>query len=222
MCIRDSLAIDRFLQDRLIGARPDYGWLSEETEDDGARLDHERVFIVDPIDGTRAFVDGGAAFSHVIAVAEKGVIVTAAVHLPVMSKTYDAHKGGGAILNGEPIRASFQPDLADADVLTARANLKPEHWDGDTPPIKASFRSSLAYRMCLVAEGRFDAMLTFRDAWEWDVAAGTLIVEEAAGIVTGSRGEALVYNNAKPKLPGIIAGGPDIHSALLARRAGIS
>ena len=138
-----------------------------------------------------------------------------------MSKTYDAHKGGGATLNGAQIRASFQNSLTDADVLTARANLKPEHWAGDPPPIKASFRSSLAYRMCLVAEGRFDAMLTFRGAWEWDVAAGTLIIEEAAGLVTGGLGEALVYNNPEPKLPGIIAGGPDIHAALLARRPGI-
>ena len=215
-----DLEIDAFLRDRLISARPGYGWLSEESEDNQDRLDEQKVFIVDPIDGTRAFIDGGASFSHVIAIAEKGEIVAAAVHLPVLERTYAAAIGQGTQLNGQKVHVSDRQELEGADVLTAQANMRAEHWTTAPPPVSASFRSSLAYRMCLVAEGRFDAMLTFRDAWEWDVAAGTLIVREAEGIVTGSRGEALAYNNRLPKVPGIIAGGAAVHGALLARRSG--
>ena len=216
-----DLAVDAMLKERLLSARPDYGWLSEETEDSTHRLSTERIFIVDPIDGTRAFVSGGASFSHVAALAENGRIVAAAVHLPVLGRTYAAATGQGAVLNGSRLTTSSRQDVEAAEILTAKTNLKPEHWNGGTPPVKPSFRPSLAYRMCLVAEGRFDGMLTFRDAWEWDVAAGVLIIEEAGGLATGGRGEALFFNNQIPQVPGILAGTPKVHAGLLARRQGI-
>ena len=217
-----DLAIDAMLKAELLAARPDYGWLSEESEADATRLERDRVFIVDPIDGTRAFIDGARSFSHVVAVAEAGRIVAGAIHLPALEKTYLAVSGEGATLNGDPIRVSDRGALEGASVLSAKTNFRPEHWSGQPPDMDRTFRSSLAYRMALVANGRFDAMLTFRDAWEWDVAAGVLMIEAAGGVATGGRGEALRFNNPHPQVPGILAAGRQVHAGLLARRSGVS
>lgn len=214
-----DLAVDGYLRDRLIGARPDYGWLSEETEDGPARLQARRVFIVDPIDGTRAFIEGAKDWAHSIAVAEAGRIVAAAVHLPVRDALFTAAAGDGATLNGHPIGATERDALGEADVLAARPNFDPAHWkNGAVPPFRRHFRSSLAYRLCLVAQGRFDAMLSLRSVWEWDVAAGSLIVSEAGGRVTDAAGRDLQFNNPEPRLPSILAGG-SVHGPILDRLA---
>jgi len=155
-----DLEIDTMLRTELLAARATYGWLSEETEDDAARLDHERVFIVDPIDGTRAFIEGKHHFSHSLAIAENGVVTTAVVYLPMMDKLYAATDQTAATMNGEAIAPSTRAELDGATLLATKNNLKDEHWQGGTPPFEHRFRPSLAYRLCLVAEGRFDAMLT--------------------------------------------------------------
>ncbi len=209
-----DLAVDNLLKDRLLAARPGYGWLSEETEDDLARLKRDHVFIVDPIDGTRAFMAGEKTWAHSLAVARHGKITAAVVLLPAHSKLYTAALGRGAELNDMPIRSSQRADLNDATVLSTRSNFDAHHWPGGLPPVQRRFRSSLAYRLALVAEGRFDAMLTLRDTWEWDVAAGSLIVAEAGGTVTDRYGRGPSFNNPTPKLPGILTAGPDIHRGL--------
>lgn len=210
-----DLEIDRMLKQRLSAARPDYGWLSEETEDDDKRLSAERVFIVDPIDGTRAFVNGQTTFAHSLAVAERGRIIAGVVHLPLRGFTYEATLGQGARLNGAPLAASARHQIAGAQVLAARPQLADDLWPRGAPPVERHFRSSLAYRMCLVAEGRFDAMLTLRDAWEWDIAAGALICTEAGASVTDKHGQPLQFNNPHPQTPGVLAGGPSVHKGLL-------
>lgn len=212
-----DLAIDRMLNAELLGARPDYGWLSEETEDDKARLDSEHVFIIDPIDGTRAFIAGEKHFAHSLAIARNGVITAAVVYLPMLDKTYSATLKGGAFLNDQPIRPSEQSDMEQARVLANKNMFKADLWPGGVPDLKRSFRPSLAYRMCLAAEGRYDAMLTLRPTWEWDVAAGDLITTEAGGIVTTRTNAPAVYNNPKPQLDGMIAAGSALHGQLLAR-----
>ena len=209
-----DLAVDIFLKQTLLAARPDYGWLSEETEDDPARLSRDHSFIIDPIDGTRAFIAGERTWAHSLAVARHGMITAAVVYLPAHSKLYSASLAGGATLNGVPIRASQRRDLTDATILSAKSNLDPQHWPGGLPAVKRHFRASLAYRMALVAEGRFDAMLTLRNTWEWDVAAGSLLVQEAGGTVTDRHGLDPVFNNPTPLLPGILTAGPLIHGQL--------
>jgi myo-inositol-1(or 4)-monophosphatase len=209
-----DLAVNDMLKDRLLAARPGYGWLSEETEDNADRLACRRVFIVDPIDGTRSFIAGEKSWSHSLAVAEDGQIVAAVVYLPLRDRMYHAAAGGGARLNDLPIRPSDTPDLTGANVLCARANLDASHWRGPPPQVKCHFRPSLAYRLALVAQGRFDAMVTLRDTWEWDVAAGTLIVSEAGGRVTDSHGNVAVFNNRQPLLPGLVAAPPQIHAQI--------
>ena len=202
-----DLAVDRMLHAELGAARPGYGWLSEETPDDAARLGSERTFIVDPIDGTRAFIDGDTAWAHSLAVAEGGRVTAAVVYLPMREALYAATEAGPALLNDAPIRASSKASAGEATLLTAKPNLAPEHWkNGTPPPFTRKFRSSVAWRMCLVAEGRYDAMLTLRPSWEWDIAAGDLIARRAGAVVTDRHGRALRFNSADPRVPGVIAG----------------
>jgi myo-inositol-1(or 4)-monophosphatase len=217
-----DLAVDRMLRAELTAARPGYGWLSEESEDGPARLAAERIFIVDPIDGTRAFVAGRRAWAHALAVAEHGRVVAAVVHLPMLGRTYAAALGGGARLNGAPIAASAREALEGAQVLASGNQMDPGLWPGGVPQIQRHFRPSIAYRLCLAAEGRFDAMFTFRDTWEWDVAAGDLIAREAGAVVTTRHGHPPAYNRPAPILPGVIAAAPALHAAILARIPAVS
>lgn len=212
-----DLAIDTMLRTELLASRATYGWLSEETEDDAERLSRDRVFIIDPIDGTRAFIAGERHFSHSLAIAENGRITTAVVYVPMLDLLYAATEGGPATLNGDAIRPSAQASLDGATVLATKSNLNAEHWTGAVPPVVRKFRPSLAYRLCLVAEGKYDAMLTLRDCWEWDIAAGDLIVRQAGGTVTDRHNAPLVFNAPHPKTKGCHAAGPAVHSALQAR-----
>ena len=214
-----DLAIDTMLRETLLSARPDYGWLSEETEDDTARLSAEKVFICDPIDGTRAFIEGQSSFAHSLSVAHNGQITAAAVFLPIRDKLYAAAVGAGATLNGASVRVSASKPLDQATLLTTKANLLPEHWPNGLPDFQRAYRPSLAYRMSLVGEGRFDGMMTFRPTWEWDIAAGALIIAEAGGVVTTGRGAPLRFNGVSAQVDGVLSGSPDVHRALVTQRA---
>lgn len=210
-----DIAVDNHLRETLLAARPDYGWLSEETTDTGARLNHDRVFIVDPIDGTRSFIDGKDTWAHSLAIADRGEIVAAAVYLPVKGKLYTAALGRGAYINGRPMQASPRAKLAGARVLASKPIYDSRHWPNGVPEVTRHYRPSLAYRLALVAEGRFDAMLTFRDSWEWDIAAGDLILREAGAITSDQQGGPLRFNNPHPQVDGVVAAGPDLHGQIL-------
>ena len=210
-----DLEIDKMLNAELLDARPDYGWLSEETEDNLKRLEHEAVFIVDPIDGTKSFINGHENFATAIAVVRNGIVETAVVHCPAKKLTYWAALGKGAFLNGDHIRHSGATTVQAARILATGAQMKPALWKDQVPPIERHFRSSLAYRLCLVAQGRFDGMITLRDTWEWDVAAGDLICREAGAKVSDRLQGTPVYNQPKPALAGMIAAAPTLHNELL-------
>ncbi|WP_339819092.1 3'(2'),5'-bisphosphate nucleotidase CysQ [uncultured Paracoccus sp.] len=210
-----DLAVNDALHATLTAARPDYGWLSEESEADPARLDAEHCFIIDPIDGTRAFIDGQDGFSHSLAVARGDRIVAAVVHLPVLELTYAAHVDGPATLNGAPI-APTDAAIEGARVLTYRAVADAPNWHSGMPGFRREFRSSLAWRLCLAAEGRFDAALSLRAAWEWDIAAGALIAERAGARVTDRRGQPMRFNSEAAQVDGLIVAGSRLHGALLA------
>ncbi len=211
-----DLAIDQMLNAELRAARPDYGWLSEETEDTTDRLHKDNVFIIDPIDGTRAFIAGETSFSHSLAIARNGRVTSAVVYLPMKEKMYTASAETSSQLNGAPISTSVQ-DIDGASMLAAKSNLHEEHWKGSIPPVKRHFRPSLAYRLSLVAEGKFDAMLTLRDCWEWDIAAGDLIVRNAGGIASDRHSDALEFNNPTPKTRGCLAAGAQLHPQVQSR-----
>jgi myo-inositol-1(or 4)-monophosphatase len=210
-----DIAVNALLHDELRQARPQYGWLSEETEDNRERLSQDRVFIIDPIDGTRSFIAGDTAWAHSLAIAEKGRVIAAAVYLPVKDALYTAALGHGAQLNGAPIRVSGRAALPGASVLSPKPNYAPENWPNGVPDVKRHYRPSLAYRLSLVAQGEFDAMLTLRDCWEWDIAAGALILDEAGAAVSDRLGTRLRFNNPHPSLNGVVAAGPKVHGELM-------
>lgn len=213
-----DIAVNAHLETVLRTGRPGYGWLSEETPDTSDRLTPQRTFVIDPIDGTRAFIAGEDTFAVSLAVADAGRVIAAAVGLPALGRLYTASTIAPALKNGQPIHASTRAAIDGASVLSPKANFLPDHWPGGVPDLRRSFRPSLAYRLCLVAEGRHDAMLTLRPTWEWDIAAGSLIASRAGATVTDGLGAALHFNQPDPRAPGVIAASPGLHAALLQRR----
>ena len=212
-----DLAVNAALRDMLRSARPDYGWLSEEDPDSETRLETEFQFILDPIDGTRSFIAGEDVFAISLAVVQNGVARAGVVYLPALDRLYTATDHGPALKDGQPIMASKQQGIEGARLLTTAQALQPQHWPGGVPDLKRSFRASLAYRLCLVAEGRHDGMLTLRDAWEWDIAAGSLIAARAGAAVTDRTGQTLRFNQPNPLAPGVLVAAPGLHAALLQR-----
>ena len=216
-----DLAVNAHLRGVLQAARPGYGWLSEEDPDDSAaRLATQRQFILDPIDGTRAFIAGEEHFSVSLAVVEQGAPIAAVVYLPARDRLYTATQHGPALCDGQPLTASSRPSEQGARVLTTSPSLAPEHWPGGVPDLKRSFRASLAYRLCLVAEGRHDAMLTLRPAWEWDIAAGALIAARAGAMVTDRHGAPLRFNRPQPQSDGVVCAATGVHAGLIGRLRG--
>lgn len=212
-----DLAVNEMLENRLRDARPDYGWLSEETPDTPDRLSRETAFIIDPIDGTRSYIDGAKSWSHALAVTRNGVVQSAVIYLPRLDLMYHASAGQGAFLNDEPITPSRRDRLDQAEILATRRNMDKVHWHrGEVPHFNRAHRPSLAWRMALVAQGRFDAMLTLQPSWEWDIAAGDLILREAGAICTDRRGSALRFNNPHPQTDGVVAGNPQLYDQIRA------
>jgi len=209
-----DIAVNDMLATMLRAARPDYGWLSEETPDDAARLDCDSVFIVDPIDGTRAFIDGDRNFSHSLAVADQGLITAAVVFVPAVDRLYTATESAAAQCNGWPIRCTARTAVEGASLLTSKPNLTTEHWTAGPPPVNRAFRASIAYRMCLVADGSFDAALSLRPTWEWDVAAGSLIARRAGAMVSDRQRQPLQFNAADPRVDGVLAAPAGLHAGL--------
>ena len=216
-----DMAVDTLLKTLLGEARPDYGWLSEETADDPQRLACKRLFVVDPIDGTRSFVNGKAWWTVSIAVVEDGRPVAGVVHAPDVGDTYDAIEGGGGRLNGRPIRPRATADLQGCAMLGDRRMFTHPRWADPWPPMRVESRNSIAYRLCLVAEGAFDAALAMSSKNEWDLAAADLIAREAGCLVTDHRGRGFHYNRPVPRAPSLVCAGPALHALILRRVAPI-
>ena len=212
-----DIAVDRALHETLRAARPEYGWLSEETRDTPDRLDRDRVFIIDPIDGTRSFIAGEKTWAHSLSIAENGVVIQGVVYLPEMDLLYSADRTQGAFCNGERLSVSDISDIHAARILATKPNMDQIHWRDAVPQFARSHRPSLAYRLCLVAQGRYDAMLTFRPSWEWDIAAGALILSEAGATVTDRHGDVLRFNNELPQTAGVVGAGAGLHGEITDR-----
>lgn len=216
-----DLAVNAVLRDKLRADRPEYGWMSEEDPDTAEREAAATLFVVDPIDGTRSFIDGSGTWAISVAIVTQGRPVAGVVMLPARGMVFAAAQGLGATLNDAPLTSSTRRALDGADLLVPRPALDPDFWPGGVPSVTRHHRPSLAYRLCLAAQGRFDAMLTLRDAWEWDIAAGTVIAAEAGCIVTDRNGDELTFNSARRQTPGVMVAPPALHAAL-SRARGIS
>lgn len=214
-----DLAVDRHLIEVLRAARPDYGWLSEETADGPERLAASRVFVVDPIDGTRAFLRGDDQWTVSLAVVEAGRPIVAALAQPATGALWLAASGGGARRNGELLAITDRKEMAGA-----RLSGPPKYLERSAIR-DAGFASrravpSLALRIAEVADGRLDIAYGSGNAHDWDLAAADLLVQEAGGRFTVPSGEFLRYNRAVPRHPPLVAAVPGLYDAareLLAR-----
>ena len=171
-----DILVDRYLASSLLHARPDYGWLSEETADNPSRLDCERVFVVDPIDGTRGFLRGEDSWSISLAVVENGVPVAGVIFAPVRDELYDAAKGEGARLNGKPLQRHRRAGAA--PIIPAAGAVHQEMQTAGLHYTRGPYYPSLAYRLVQVATGKLDAVANRRGSQDWDIAAAALILDE--------------------------------------------
>lgn len=172
-----DIMVDRFLAVNLLQARPDYGWLSEETVDNPSRLDSARCFVVDPIDGTRAFLRGEEYWTISIAVVEHGVPIAGVVYAPALDEMYDAVKGGGARMNARPLQRSRRAGAL--PMIPAPGAVHQEIQASGLDYTRGPAYPSLAYRLVQVATGRLDAAVSRRGSQDWDIAAAALILSEA-------------------------------------------
>ncbi|MEM1129060.1 MAG: 3'(2'),5'-bisphosphate nucleotidase CysQ [Pseudomonadota bacterium] len=212
-----DLAVDTMLRETLTEARPDYGWLSEETPDTPDRLDRKSVFIVDPIDGTSEYINVGNRWAHSLAIATEGKLVAAAVMIPVQEDLYTATAGGGAFLNGKPVEPSERDRLDGGKLFGNRHTMKEANWPGGRPEMALHRSLPLAYQLSSLANGQCDAMARFGPIWEWDLAGGGLVVLEAGQTLTDAGGEAPAFNCPHPRVPGVLAGNAVLHAELLNR-----
>ena len=216
-----DLAVDQFLRERLRAARPAYGWLSEETADDPARLSAETVFVVDPIDGTIAFMKNRPHFTICAAVVHQGRPIAGVVYNPISEEFFAARKGHGAMRNGNSISVSGRTEIEGCRMLGDKAMFAHPAWNTlpniAWPDMHIETRSSIAYRMALVACGEFDAMLALSAKRDWDLAAADLILKEAGGVATAHDGSDLEYNRPAAIQTSIVGAGPSLHALLLKR-----
>jgi myo-inositol-1(or 4)-monophosphatase len=213
-----DLEVDQLLKRRLLAARPDYGWLSEESADNEERLAARRVFVVDPIDGTRAFIRGRPWWAVSIAVVEDGEPVAGALCAPAVGEIYEAQAGHGAKLNGKPVQVSGRARLEGAAVLADAPTLRRPDWPQPWPEdLRIESRNSAAYRMALVAAGAFDAVVALSAKYDWDLAAADVIAREAGAGVTDHLGRSFVYNQPSARKRSLICAGPLLHQLILER-----
>ena len=204
-------AADSRLKEILISAKPDYGWLSEETIDSPERLTKERVWVVDPLDGTKEFIEGVPHFVVSIGLVENGTPIVGVLYNPVTGETFTAAQGEGAQLNGEPIQCATKDNVGDMVILNSRSETRRGLWepfDGTFGELRAI--GSVAYKLGLTAAGKADIFASLRPKNEWDICAGNCIINEAGGKLIDLYGNPRQYNLEKTILePGLIAGDVD-------------
>jgi myo-inositol-1(or 4)-monophosphatase len=207
-----DIAVNELLHARLNGAG--FGWLSEESVDDPQRLAARRIWVVDPIDGTRAYLAGLPDWTIAAALVEDGRPVAAAICAPVADELFTAVAGGGARCNGRAIAATGGEALAGARLAGPRHYLQGLEQAGHA--IVAMPRiASLALRLTRVAQGTLDAALASDNSHDWDLAAADLLVHEAGGLLTTLSGRGLIYNQAKPVHDALLAAGRSRHRQLI-------
>jgi myo-inositol-1(or 4)-monophosphatase len=212
-----DLAVDAGLKLDLTTRRRDYGWLSEESPDDRSRLKYSRVWMIDPIDGTGAFLREIPEWTISAALVEDGVPVIGVVYNPERDEFFHAIRGAGAFLNDEQIHTTDQATLEGAKMIASGGLFKKKIWEDPWPNVTAQWVNSVAYRLALVACGRGDATISLTPKAEWDLAAAAVIVEEAGGVITDHQGAPHGYNSENPKFPSLVASGLSLHPALIER-----
>lgn len=201
-------AADTRLKEILTEARPDYGWLSEETVDSPDRLDKERTWVVDPLDGTKEFIEGVPHFVVSVALVENGNPIIGVLFNPVTKELFTASTGEGAFLDDKPIRCLTKDEVSDMVILNSRSETRRGLWipfDGAFGELRSI--GSVAYKLGLTAAGKADIFASLRPKNEWDICAGNCIINEAGGKLIDLRGNRIIFNQEKTLIePGLIAG----------------
>jgi myo-inositol-1(or 4)-monophosphatase len=208
-----DIGVDTFLRIRLSDLLPEAAWLSEETVDDAVRLSSRFVWVVDPIDGTRAFMNGSPDWAVCVALLDQGVPILGVVHAPACAATYTALSGGGAQRNGAQIVTSTPASFATARIAGPKSMLDAlARLERFEPAEKIP---SLALRLARIADGTIDAGLVSPNARDWDIAAADLILTEAGGRLSGGEGEPVLYNRETPVHGMLVASGESLVAPLM-------
>jgi myo-inositol-1(or 4)-monophosphatase len=206
-----DLEVDAFLREHLSALDPEAGWLSEETLDDSDRIERRRLWVVDPIDGTRDFLRGRDGWCVSVALVEDRVPIVGVLDAPARGEHWTARKGGGAFRNGGRLRVSGRRELAGARVPTDQLPAP------DMDLVAVAKPNSIALRIALVAAGEADLVATLKWGFEWDIAAAALIAAEAGASVSGALGQPLAFNSASGEAFGVLVATPAIHEAAVER-----
>lgn len=208
-----DIKVNALLAGRLQKARPNYGWLSEETPDSEARLACNKLWIVDPIDGTGEFIRGGGNWCIAAALVENGRPVIGAVYRPVGEEFFSAVRGQGAAMNAKRLSVSDAEGLAQARIVGNRKSLALIQSQGISADVSGDL--PLQLRLAFIAAARLDGALSVGNRNDWDLAAGDLIVHEAGGMVSDVTGTPYIYNRPQPWQQGLVAAGAKRHASLI-------
>jgi len=206
-----DLEVNTFLREHLTALDPEAGWLSEETLDASDRIERSRLWVVDPIDGTRDYLRGRSGWAVSVALVEERVPVLGVLAAPARGEHWVAAQGKGARRNGALIRASDRTELAGARVPTDQLPA------ADADLVAVPKPNSIALRIAMVAAGEADLVATLRWGYEWDIAAAALIATEAGATVSGALGQPLAFNTASGEAFGVLVAAPGIHAAAVER-----
>ncbi|MFC7291086.1 inositol monophosphatase family protein [Hirschia litorea] len=212
-----DIAVNDRIAQRLLSERPTYGWLSEETKDDAENRDMSRVFVVDPIDGTKAFIAGQPFFCVSIALLDHDVSVAGVVYNPSTDEMFEAQKGGGARLNGVPIFASQTDQIANCKMIGHHRQFEPREGMPAWPDMELAdpIPNAVAYRIALVASGKWDAVIALGNKCDWDLAAASLILKEAGGACCDHKGREYTFNGRIPVQRSVVGAGKNLQPLLL-------
>ncbi len=211
--------VNLWLKEALLEARGDYGWQSEEEADNAERLTSRRTFVLDPIDGTMGLSKGSPYWTIALAIIENNQPVAAVVYAPDASELYSAAYGQGAKLNGRDIYVHDRAELEDAEVVGDARLFAKDIWPERWPRMTVQSRPSVAYRMASVASGRADFTIALTPKRDWDVAAATLIAQEAGAVVSDHLGNPYRFNAIDSLKPSLICSGPALFPQIIARCA---
>ena len=212
-----DIAADDILKKILTTEFPDYGWLSEETRDTPDRLSKKRVWVVDPIDGTKEFVEGIPNFVVSIGLVENGIPILGVIHNPINKDTYSATLGGGILFNGKQTIINDITEFSKISILNSRSETRQGLWN----PYISHFKKlipigSIALKLAMVAANQTNMVASLKPKNEWDICAGHCLINEAGGILLTLEGKKITYNNPKTLItPGLVAGNASVVNSFI-------
>ena len=216
-----DLASDKLLRERLLALCPECGWQSEETVDDHSRLEKDWVWVVDPLDGTKEFLEEVPEFSIAVGLVHKGVPKLGVVYNPATMEMIAGAEGAGVTYMDRSANVGGERFQAAASVAVSRSEYKRGEFDEVAATMHLRPIGSVAYKLALVAAGQVDVFYTLTPRCEWDICAGVYLVQAAGGLATEKDGGEVVFNKPEGKTRSLVAANPDLHAQLLEALANV-